>query len=136
MFRQLLIATALVAALGYCASALAIDKMGVPVDSYNSASSAPAGRAEGSPAAATGNDADSADVAPHSSISAPTINEEPVEPAANAANTASTTDDAPIEPLHALHPHTHAVSHANAPPAAPKNHANVRWQSLLPGVMK
>ena len=132
MFKQLLIATTLAAALGYWSNVLAIDKIGVPAETYNSANSAPASEADSAPAA-TANDADSADAISRDAVSAPAVNEYPVE---SPNNPVATTDDAPIEPLHAQHDSTPAAHHANAPHPAHKNHANVRWQSLLPGVMK
>ncbi len=134
MFRQSLFAVALIGSLSYCGSVQAFVQMNAPENGYTTAYTAPTTEADNS-AADTGNFAKSDSVS-HVSVSAALPPDDSTEPAT--VGDAPSIESEPAESVGAARAHINPAASAhpakNAKP--PKTHTSVRWQSLLPGVMK
>lgn len=133
MFKYLAAALALVAGSVVCSTiAQAVDMMGMPSDSYNVASNSPVNDMDSVATSARDDDSDG------SSTRATIISSD--DDAGDAPNpTRSAADNALARPTHASPAHHASAAEPAAPPATANSHKNptsVRWQSLLPGVMK
>jgi len=133
MFRQSLFAIALVASLAFCGRARALDQVNVP-DSYSVANTVPTSEVDSGPADIVDVDKPVASAHGTTSVAVPQDDSSDSTPAVNTPQ----TDSEPAESAGPAHAHKNpaASAHAAAHAKAHKNHAAVRWQSLLPGVMK